>query len=127
MSRLTLTPPPDERVIWRRKRRGPNPRFLPDLSRQLDGAQDCPDAQVPDDHLARLVLVQVEKIEPRSSRLSPSTRHVGAKHIGMTFTFVGPPTDHDVEFPFPLDHPELLGEAFEQTIREELVEYLFKL
>jgi transposase len=63
MSELTLTPPPVDRVIRRRTRRDPEPRFVVDRSRQLDGMRGCPHEQVPKDHLARSVLREVAKLD----------------------------------------------------------------
>ena len=63
MIELTLSPPPVERVIRRRTRRDPKPRFLADRSRQLDGVRGCPHEQVSLDHLARTVLREVQKLD----------------------------------------------------------------
>ena len=63
VSELTLTSPPAERVIRRRTRRDPNPRFVADQSHQLDGVRGCPIVLVPPDHLAWAVVNAVEKID----------------------------------------------------------------
>lgn len=77
VTELTLTPPPVERVIRRRTRRDPRPRFVANRSRQLDGLLGCPHEQVPANHLARKVLRQVQKLDMSAveERYSSLGRH----------------------------------------------------
>jgi transposase len=55
--------PPVEPPVRRRMRRDPKPHFKPDVSRQLDAVQGCPELQVPGDHLARAVRQIVENFD----------------------------------------------------------------
>lgn len=55
MSEPVLSSPGVERVIRRRTRRDPKPRFKAETTAQLDVIQGCPSLQVPADHLARAV------------------------------------------------------------------------
>ena len=75
MSELALSPPPIERLIRRRTRRDPQPRFKPDTTKQLDAVEGCPALQVPVDHLARAVQRIV-------SRLDLSSVEVGYSSLG---------------------------------------------
>jgi transposase len=52
-----------ERVIRRRRRRDPKPRFKKDTSRQLDAVQGCPAMSVPENHLARSVWGVVSRLD----------------------------------------------------------------
>lgn len=52
-----------ERLIRRRTRRDPKPRFKPDRSMQLDAVQGAPQLQVPGRHLCRQVLAVCEQID----------------------------------------------------------------
>lgn len=63
MPDLTLTPQLSERVIRRRTRRDPRPRFKPDVSHQLDGVRGCPEVQIGADHLARVVKREVSRLD----------------------------------------------------------------
>lgn len=54
-----------ERVIRRRQRRDPKPRFKTDTSQQLDAVQGCPAISVPEDHLARSVWRLVSRLDTR--------------------------------------------------------------
>jgi transposase len=58
-----LTPPPAERVVRRRIRRDPQPRFKQDCSAQLDAVAGCPAAVVPPGHLAWTVRSQIERLD----------------------------------------------------------------
>jgi transposase len=72
-----LTNPDGKRVIRRRTRRDPNPRFKQDRSQQLDAIAGCPAAAVPTGHLAWTVLEQVAKLDVSAleSRYSSLGRH----------------------------------------------------
>lgn len=63
MSEFGLSSSPAERVIRRRTRRDPNPRFRPDATRQLDAIRGCPSLQVPPEHLARRVKAIVGRFD----------------------------------------------------------------
>lgn len=52
-----------ERVIRRRQRRDPKPRFKVDTSQQLDAVRGCPAVSVPEDHLARSVWSVVSRLD----------------------------------------------------------------
>lgn len=58
-----LSNPDGERVVRRRTRRDPKPRFKPDCTQQLDAINGCPAAAVPPDHLAWRVQAQVAKLD----------------------------------------------------------------
>lgn len=58
-----LTSPGVERVIRRRTRRDPKPRFKPDTAGQLDAIRGCPAWQVPERHLARGVWRIVQQLD----------------------------------------------------------------
>jgi transposase len=62
---FTLTSDPHSKSPILRYGTG-KPRFLADLSRQLDALVGCPDAQVPAVHLARAVLEMVELLDTAS-------------------------------------------------------------
>ncbi len=66
MSELTLSFAPIERVIRRRTRRDPQPRFKPDTTGQLDAVGGCPSLQVAGDHLARSVQRVVTRLDVSS-------------------------------------------------------------
>ncbi len=72
-----LTSPGVERVIRRRTRRDPKPRFKPDTAGQLDAIRGCPAWQVPDRHLARGVWRAVQQLDLSSieERYSSLGRH----------------------------------------------------
>jgi transposase len=61
----------------RRRRRDPNPRFLPDQRAQIDALLGCPELQLPADHLARKVRDVVELIDttPLRAHYSSLGRH----------------------------------------------------
>jgi hypothetical protein len=73
VSERVVLEPSGERVVRRRTRRDPNPRFKADVTRQLDAVVGCPSLQVPDDHLARGVWRVVERIDLRSVESSYSS------------------------------------------------------
>ena len=58
MVTLTADAPPR-----RRTRRDPEPHFQPDVTRQLNALQGCPELQVPAEHLAREVRRIVEALD----------------------------------------------------------------
>lgn len=60
---LELQPSPPTRIIRRRTRRDPLPRFVTDRSHQLDGVHGCPQGQVGPKHLARVVEAEVAKLD----------------------------------------------------------------
>lgn len=72
-----LANPDGERVVRRRTRRDPNPRFKEDRSRQLDAIAGCPAAAVPQEHLAWAVQEEVAKLDVSAleSRYSSLGRH----------------------------------------------------
>lgn len=72
-----LTSPGVERVIRRRTRRDPKPRFKPDTASQLDAIRGCPAWQVPERHLARGVwrIVQQLDLSSLEGRYSSLGRH----------------------------------------------------
>jgi transposase len=74
VSEERLSEPPAERIIRRRTRRDPKPRFKPDVTGQLDMVLGCPAFQVPEDHLARAVRrivarFDLSKVEAKYSSL----------------------------------------------------------
>ena len=74
---MELTESPVARPIGRRTRRDPHPRFLPDLTDQLDAVAGCPQLQVPAEHPARGVQRLVEQFDTGlvESRYSSLGRH----------------------------------------------------
>lgn len=79
-----LEPSPSERVVRRRTRRDPKPRFAPDISRQLDVVAGCPAALIPKDHLVRGVRALVERLDFSSveQKYSSLGRHAFApRHV----------------------------------------------
>lgn len=52
-----------ERVVRKRQRRDPKPRFKIDTSQQLDAVRGCPAISVPEDHLARSVWSVVSRLD----------------------------------------------------------------
>lgn len=59
----TLSNPDGERVVRRRTRRDPKPRFKPDCTQQLDAVNGCPAIAVPPEHLAWTVQAEVAKLD----------------------------------------------------------------
>jgi len=66
-----------ERVVRRRTRRDPKPRFKVDRSAQLDAVMGCPELIVPRDHIARAVLAVISAMDlsDADSRYSSLGRH----------------------------------------------------
>lgn len=62
-----------ERVVRRRTRRDPNPRFLPDVSAQLDALAGCPELQLPADHPARQIKAIIDLIDTDELRAQYSS------------------------------------------------------
>jgi len=58
-----LTPSPAERVIRRRTRRDPHPRFKVETVNQLDAVRGCPEMMVEEKHSARQVKDLVAKLD----------------------------------------------------------------
>lgn len=60
---MILTASPAARLVRRRTRRDPRPRFKPEITAQLDAVVGCPALQVPADHLSRAVLGMVAELD----------------------------------------------------------------
>lgn len=54
---------PVERVVRKRLRRDPKPRFKTDTSLQMDAVRGCPEVSIPPDHLARGVRGMVSRLD----------------------------------------------------------------
>jgi transposase len=57
-----------ERVVRRRTRRDPHPRFLGDISGQLDALMGCPELQLPSAHPARQLKAVVDLLDTSALR-----------------------------------------------------------
>jgi transposase len=77
VSELTLSSVPIERLVRRRTRRDPQPRFKPDTTGQLNAVEGCASLQVPGEHLAWAVRRIVSRFDLSSleARYSSLGRH----------------------------------------------------
>jgi transposase len=69
----TLSNTDGERVVRRRTRRDPKPRFKPDSTHQLDAINGCPAVAVPPDHLAWRVQAEVARLDVSTLEASYSS------------------------------------------------------